>query len=86
MSHILEHVPAAGGNAECCKVAQINAFLSAPAKNVHGVVYECGRMTLAGYWNIANAVELRPRVGAWLIGPDIVEPSDSVGATEAESS
>ena len=81
----MEHVPAAGGNPECGKVAQINAFLGAPAKDVHGVVYESGRMAFAGYGNVANAVELRPRVGTWLIGPDIVEPSDAVCATEAEN-
>lgn len=83
MAHVLEHVPAAGGNPECCKVAQINAFLSAPTKDVHGVVYEGSRMAFAGYGNVTNAVELRPRVGTWLIGPDIVEPGDAVCTTEA---
>jgi len=85
VAHVLEHVPAAGGNPECGKVAQINAFLSAPAKDVHGVVYEGGRMAFAGYGNVTNAVELRPRVGTWLIGPDIVEPGDAVCATEPEN-
>jgi hypothetical protein len=85
VSHVLEHVPATGGNPECCKVAQINAFLSASAKDVHGVIYEGGRMAFAGHGDVANAVELRPRVGAWLIGPDIVEPRDAVCTTETEN-
>jgi hypothetical protein len=42
-------------------------------------------MAFAGYGNVTNAVELRPRVGTWLIGPDIVEPGDAVCATEAEN-
>jgi hypothetical protein len=43
-------------------------------------------MTLASYGNVADTVKLGPGVGARLIGPDIVEPSNPVGSTKADDS
>ena len=83
MTHVLEHVPATRGNAEGGEIAQINALLRAATKDVHGVVDNGGRVSLARDWNVANAVELRPRVGTRLVRPDIVEPRDTVCTTES---
>ena len=35
-------------------------------------------MSLTRYWNIANAFELRPGIGSWVVSPDVTEPGDSV--------
>jgi hypothetical protein len=40
-------------------------------------------MSLAGYGNVANTIELGPCVGARFVRPDIVEPGDSICATKA---
>lgn len=42
-------------------------------------------MTFAGDRNVSNTVKLSPGVGAWFVRPDIVEPSDTVGAAKAKS-
>lgn len=40
-------------------------------------------MTFAGNGDVANAVKLSPSVGARLICPNIIEPSNTVCATES---
>jgi hypothetical protein len=83
VTHVLEHVPAAGCDAERREVAQINSVLRATSEYVHGIVDESSRMALASYWYVANTVEFSPSIGARLVGPDIVEPGDAVSATES---
>jgi len=39
-------------------------------------------MSLTRYRNVANAFELRPGIGAWVISPDVAEPSNAVCATK----
>ena len=83
MAHVLEHVPAARGDTERRKVAEIYAFLRATAEYVHGIVNQSSRMPLASHWYVANAVELSPGIRARLVGPHVVEPGDAVSATES---
>jgi len=82
MSHVLEHVPASRRYAECCEISEINTLLRATTKDVHGVVDQSSRVAFACYWNVPNAVQLSPAVGARIIGPNIVEPGNTVGATK----
>ena len=83
MAHVLEHIPATRRDSECCKVTEVYSFLSTSTENVHGIIHKGSRMTLTGYGNVANTVELGPRVRARFIRPDIVEPCDTVCTTEA---
>jgi hypothetical protein len=83
VAHILKHIPTARRDSECCKIAEVNSLLSTSTENVHGVIHKRGGMTLAGYGNITNTIELGPCIGARFIRPDIVEPCDSICTTEA---
>lgn len=82
MPHVLKHVPAARRNAKGGKVTQVNAFLGAPAKDIHCVVDQGGRMAFTSDGDVANAIKFSPGVGAWVVCPDIIEPGNTVCATE----
>jgi hypothetical protein len=83
MSHILEHVPTARGDPESCEVTEVNPFLGTSTENVHGVVHKRSRMAFASYGDVSDTIELRPCIGARFVRPNIIEPGDSVCATES---
>ena len=41
-------------------------------------------MTLPGHGDITDAIELRPSIEAWVVGPNIVEPLRAVGTAKSE--
>lgn len=82
MSHVLEHVPAARGYTEGRKVTKINPVLGSTPEDVHGIVDKCCGVTFSGDRYVANAFLLAPAVRTRVIGPDVVEPGDTVRAAE----
>lgn len=83
MAHVLEHVPAAGGDAESCEITQIDALLCAATENVHGIVDEGSRMSFPRDRNITYAIKLGPGIRSRVICPDIIEPSNAIRTTKA---
>lgn len=83
MAHVLKHVPAAGSDAECSKVAKVHALLGTASKDVHCVVDERSRMAFSRDRNVTDAVQLSPGIRSWVVRPYIVEPCDTIGTTKA---
>jgi hypothetical protein len=82
MAHVLEHVPPTRRYPEGREVSKINAILSATTKDIHGVIDKCCGVAFSGHRYIPNALLFRPAVRARIIGPDIVEPGNTIRATE----
>jgi hypothetical protein len=85
VTHVLKHVPAPRRYAESREVTQVNAFLRAPTKYVHGIVYKRSRVSFTCHWDVADAVKFGPGVRSRFVGPDIIEPGNAVSATEPET-
>lgn len=82
MSHVLEHVPPTRRYAEGCEVSKINTILSPTTEDIHGIIDKSCGVAFSGNGDISDAFLLAPTVRARIVGPDIIEPCDTVRAAE----
>lgn len=59
-AHVLEHVPAPGRYPEGGQIPEINTFLGATTKDIHGVIDKRCGMALARNGYVADAIKFRP--------------------------
>jgi hypothetical protein len=79
----LEGKPTPGRYPERRKVAEVDTFVGAATEDVHHIIDKGCRMPFTRSWNNSDGFKLTPTVRAGIVGPNVIEPLQSVRSSES---